>query len=191
MREKFGATSVEFKVAQQLLDQALPALVDRFAALYSESLVAQLVVLGAARSALTPSVRAAVERVLPTEASDEFFPAIYAARPGVDVASVCTALRLEFSEEAVVRVECRPSTEMQGASFVSTDAHAHLMQTGSSTTAAPTDSDIAIYQIVLWSSIGLAGALVLAINLLAGMENKRDTMLYSRFNPNWADRKRR
>ena len=54
-----------------------------------------------------------------------------------------------------------------------------------------TDADIAIYQIVLWTSILLVLVVAGVVYGLLGMENKRDSMLYSRFNPNWADRKRR
>jgi len=186
LRRKFGAASAEVKVAMRLLDQAVPALVDRFAALYDDSLVAEIVVLGAERQPFSSNVIATLERVMPTEVSDAFFPAVYASQAGVDMQAVCAALRSEFNGNKEARVVC----QQQQASFLSTDAQ--LFQAAAATAnAAPSEADIATYQIVLWSSVGLVVALALAINLLCSMENKQDTMLYSRFNPNWADRKRR
>jgi hypothetical protein len=186
LRNKFGAASAEVKVAMRLLDQAVPALVDRFAALYNDRLVAEIVVLGGERQPFSANVIATLERVMPTEVSDAFFPAVYASQSGVDVQAVCAALRTEFSGNKEARVVCQE----QKASFLSTGEQ--LFQTAAATAAAaPSEADIATYQIVLWSSVGLVLALALAINLLCSMENKQDTMLYSRFNPNWADRKRR
>jgi hypothetical protein len=47
------------------------------------------------------------------------------------------------------------------------------------------------YQIVLWLSILLALAVIFAAYALAFMTFKKDTLLYSTFNPNWEDRKRK
>jgi len=45
------------------------------------------------------------------------------------------------------------------------------------------------FQVVLWLSIILISTLFFAVWALANMENKRDTLLYSKFNPNWQHRK--
>ena len=55
----------------------------------------------------------------------------------------------------------------------------------------PADSDIQRYQISLWVSIGLVLIALSAVYSLAFMEFKKDTILYSSFNPNWEERKRR
>lgn len=57
--------------------------------------------------------------------------------------------------------------------------------------AAPTADDVQRYQIVLWFSILFAFILFGAVYTLATMSFKKDTMLYSSFNPNWEERKRR
>jgi hypothetical protein len=56
---------------------------------------------------------------------------------------------------------------------------------------APTQEDIARYQIVLWFSIAFALVLLFSTYALAFMSFKKDTLLYSTFNPNWEDRKKR
>ena len=55
----------------------------------------------------------------------------------------------------------------------------------------PSDADIQRYQIALWVSILLAVIALSAAYSLAFMEFKKDTILYSSFNPNWEERKRR
>lgn len=55
----------------------------------------------------------------------------------------------------------------------------------------PSDADIQRYQIALWVSIGLVVIALSAAYSLAFMEFKKDTILYSSFNPNWEERKRR
>ena len=55
----------------------------------------------------------------------------------------------------------------------------------------PSDADIQRYQIALWVSIGLVVIALAAAYSLAFMDFKKDTILYSSFNPNWEERKRR
>ena len=55
----------------------------------------------------------------------------------------------------------------------------------------PSDADIQRYQIALWVSILLVVIALSAAYTLAFMEFKKDTILYSSFNPNWEERKRR
>ena len=55
----------------------------------------------------------------------------------------------------------------------------------------PCPDDIQRYQIVLWFSILISLVAIAAVYQLAFMSFKKDTMLYSSFNPNWEDRKRR
>jgi hypothetical protein len=54
----------------------------------------------------------------------------------------------------------------------------------------PCDDDIQRYQIVLWFSIVAAFVLIAAVYQLALMAFKKDTMLYSSFNPNWEGKRR-
>jgi len=55
----------------------------------------------------------------------------------------------------------------------------------------PCPDDIQRYQIVLWFSILISLVAIAAVYQIAFMSFKKDTMLYSSFNPNWEDRKRR
>ena len=55
----------------------------------------------------------------------------------------------------------------------------------------PSDAEIQRYQIALWTSILLVVIALAAAYSLAFMEFKKDTILYSSFNPNWEERKRR
>jgi len=55
----------------------------------------------------------------------------------------------------------------------------------------PTYNSIERYQITLWLSIGLALIMLAAVYAVAMMDNKKDTMLYSSFNPLFEDKKSR
>jgi uncharacterized membrane protein YukC len=52
-----------------------------------------------------------------------------------------------------------------------------------------TDSDVQLYQISLWLTVALILALFFAVYALAFMENKKDSILYTRFNPGTGKRK--
>ncbi len=54
----------------------------------------------------------------------------------------------------------------------------------------PCADDLERYQIVLWFSVGIAVVAVAAVYQLAFMSFKKDTMLYSSFNPNWEGKRR-
>ena len=55
----------------------------------------------------------------------------------------------------------------------------------------PSNADIQRYQIALWISVLLVVIVLSAVYSLAFMDFKKDTILYSSFNPNWEERKRR
>jgi hypothetical protein len=55
----------------------------------------------------------------------------------------------------------------------------------------PSNADIQRYQIALWISVLLVVIALSAVYSLAFMDFKKDTILYSSFNPNWEERKRR
>jgi hypothetical protein len=54
----------------------------------------------------------------------------------------------------------------------------------------PCADDLERYQIVLWFSIVIAFVAVAAVYQLAFMSFRKDTMLYSSFNPNWEGKRR-
>ena len=81
-------------------------------------------------------------------------------------------------------------------------------------TAAPSNStitsaDIQRYHVAMWTAIGLAVVVIIgasrvilrppsvnigcfaAIYGIACMENRKDSLLYGNFNPNWEDRKKK
>jgi len=56
---------------------------------------------------------------------------------------------------------------------------------------APTDDDVAKYQIVLWISLLMFFLTVYTVYSMAYMNFKKDTIIYSTFNPNWENREAR
>jgi len=66
------------------------------------------------------------------------------------------------------------------------------MAVGNTTTnSTVTSADIQSYQIILWMSLIMAFAVYWAAYAIGFMSFKKDTLLYSTFNPGWEDRKRR
>jgi hypothetical protein len=55
--------------------------------------------------------------------------------------------------------------------------------------AVPTADEIGEYQIMAWLTIVLFFTALSASCALGGMSNKKDTLLYSTFNPKWEDKK--
>jgi type IV secretory pathway VirB3-like protein len=55
----------------------------------------------------------------------------------------------------------------------------------------PSDNGIQRYQIALWVSVALVLTIAAAVYSLAYMSFKKDSMLYSSFNPRWEDKKHR
>jgi hypothetical protein len=196
VRERHGEDSKEHAVAVALLDAAIPRMIKRFAALYQNDLMAEVVVMGASRHHLDDAVAAKIRDNLPATVNAELFPALYVragnvAHPALVCAHVRSQLAAAHLTESVT-VECHgPAAQGGSPQFLAMDSatiakQMQLMGSGASATAAaPTDKQIQIYQICLWTGVGLVGVLAMALYSLVYMNNRKDTMLYSRFNPNW------
>eukprot|EP00455_Lapot_gusevi_P027881 TRINITY_DN2961_c0_g2_i1.p1 TRINITY_DN2961_c0_g2~~TRINITY_DN2961_c0_g2_i1.p1 ORF type:complete len:561 (+),score=210.15 TRINITY_DN2961_c0_g2_i1:61-1743(+) len=194
IRDKHGEESPLFGVAVRLLDLALPQLMDRYAALYQNSALTEFVMLGSDHHGLDSTVFDAVQEVASTESGlEEHFPSVY-VHDRSHVAFVCRALRqkLKPSEAQVLCLDGQHSNlELEQYSLAGVSASASNGSSSGNSSNVITARDIANYQICLWTSVLLVAVVFFVVYSVANMDNRRDTMLYSRFNPNWSDRKRR
>jgi len=119
----------------------------------------------------------------------KYYPNIYIDTTNADLTDICRVLSIELGYSGV-DVYC-PSFSDASSLLAPTELLTmHTMATTSSTNSTTTIR-IANYQITLWLSIALVLTLLAAIYSLAFMSFKKDTLLYSTFNPNWEERKRR
>jgi len=198
LRARNGDDSTQMAVAMRLLDAAIPKMINRFSALYSNNLVAELVVMGSNKYGIDPKSAQKIHELLPGNVVGDFFPALYMRHGAVaHPALMCTRMRqLLAAHTPDVMAVCRgPAAAADSSHFKTMSSTAVLMQLSAAATAGnstnPTDKEIQIYQICLWTGVALVAVLALAVYSLAYMSNRKDTMLYSKFNPNWSDRKRR
>jgi hypothetical protein len=84
-----------------------------------------------------------------------------------------------------------PEYKFPGSIWNVTDTHLQKLHWYFPNYTFPDNNALARFQIILWISILLALTLLGSVCALARMQFKKDTMLYSSFNPNWEDRKRR
>ncbi len=63
------------------------------------------------------------------------------------------------------------------------------LSSSTSNSTVVTMNDIGRYQIALWTTVLLIVTVIATVYSLMYMDLKRDTLLYSKFNPNWAGRK--
>jgi len=205
--EKYGRDSQEVRGASHLFDAALPAIMGKFMSLYanhSERVVGEVVLLGSHPSSLqtadTRDLLEHINRIMPKQGGvKEFFPSLYLEDT--------QAARMCQSESEVLTLAVQPYgfsvycpwlslAPRPTASLLSLDSpHLHpyvLMAVGNTTTnSTVTSADIQSYQIILWMSLIMAFAVYWAAYAIGFMSFKKDTLLYSTFNPGWEDRKRR
>jgi len=198
--EKYGRDSQEVRAALNLLDAALPKIVNRFVSLYETSsvpIISQIVLLGSHPSSLqtadTREVLEAIDHVMPTqEGIKEFFPSLYLEN--------AQAIRICESESEGLNIAVKPfgftvhcpwmeSAKKSLSSYNTMSLFA--MNAPNNNTNATTAGDVQRYQIVLWMSVIMGFALFWIVYTTASMSFKKDTLLYGTFNPNWEDRKRR
>jgi hypothetical protein len=129
---------------------------------------------------------------VPLQVVGDFFPALYMRHGAVaHPALMCTRMRqLLAAHTPDVMAVCRgPAAAADSTHFKTMSSTAVLMQLSAAATVGnstnPTDKEIQIYQICLWTGAALVAVLALAVYSLAYMNNRKDTMLYSKFNPNW------
>jgi len=197
--EKYGRDSQEVRAGLNLLDAALPKIVNKFSSLYDASttpIISQIVLLGSHPSSLQSAdirdVLEAIDHVMPTqEGIKEFFPSLYVEN--------AKAIRLCESESEALNlavapfgfsVYCpwMPEARNTLSSFT---AMSLFQQQNNSNTTGVTSDQVQNYQVALWMSIIMVFILLWIVYSTAGMNFKKDTLLYGTFNPNWEDRKRR
>jgi len=184
---KNGEDSPKTEGAARLLDGVLPQMISAFQRLYPERLVTEVVLMGSynRQNAATPEVLAEINHFLAKKNAAEYYPHVYVDSADTRLAEVCENMALKLNERDLA-VFCPnvPIMSIETFSLMS----ATKSKSGNST--SPTQQRINLYQIELW--VSLAGVFVVAwaIYVLGWMGFKKDTLLYSTFNPNWEDRKR-
>eukprot|EP01006_Ploeotia_vitrea_P038045 TRINITY_DN66198_c9_g2_i3.p1 TRINITY_DN66198_c9_g2~~TRINITY_DN66198_c9_g2_i3.p1 ORF type:complete len:551 (-),score=295.41 TRINITY_DN66198_c9_g2_i3:71-1723(-) len=198
---RFGRDSQEFLAAARLIDAALPLVIKEFEKLYPRRLVAQLVVLGEAAPAVAPQTQVpqglltTVDQVLPHNQLRQSFPFVFvdaATRADTKVlAGLCRKLAtLIVADHSTTGIEVYcPRVHFEQSALSDEVPISSFIELGATTAVQP--ADVQRYQIVLWLSILLGFVVLAAAYALAFMETDKDTLLYSKFNPNSDDRKRR
>lgn len=174
----------------KILDASIAHLVESFSALYSSNLLLEIVALDVNNeiSSSQESIENKLSSMFPNEILVAY-PHVY-VRPDVStfniysrIASMDMKTYYMASSESLLSLSEKVSVYNSPAT-----GSGATNGTGNGVTSA----DIQIYQICLWTAIGLVLIISTAIYALVDMSSKRgDAMLYSRFNPMWSDRKRR
>jgi len=215
LANKYGKDSAEFVAAVNLLDVALPQLIASLNNVWNNRAVSEIVFLGAVSSAVdTRDLFKSLARLLP-EQSDvtEYYPGVYAdTKSTLSLADICRVLSVEL-QNVNFEVYCPSEDISKPTNFAlfelgaTTNSSSSTGLASSSTGPAPSSSggpaptpipytpvtmdSVRRYQITLWLVIWLSLALLFIIYSFANMTFKKDSLLYSSFNPNWEDRKRR
>lgn len=205
--EKYGRSSPETAAGLHILDSAVPMLLEKFAALYPDRLLSQVVLMGSHPSTKatvdTRHLFAEVQKLVPTAKIADTFPVVY-LQAGSEGAHICKSISM-YVKDVTYNIFC-PSAQLVSASFneearskstlslssKSATQSLYNMPSPSPTTAPTTTQlaeDVEVYQIVLWLSILMFFVLLFTVYSLACMSFKRDPLLYSNFNPKWDNRK--
>jgi len=198
--EKYGRSSPEFLSSLYLVDAAVGKIVSQMSSLYPERAVIEIVLLGSHPSSRVPldirTVSNQLNRLLPQQSDlTHYYPNLYVDSDSNnnnnnnnnnDVSNICHILSIEM-EQSGVEVFC-PSYSESSLLATSELLGVHTMATTSYNSST---IRIANYQITLWISITLVLTVLAVIYSLAFMSFKKDTLLYSTFNPNWEERKRK
>jgi len=204
--EKYGRMSGEVVGALRVLGASVPVLLRRAASAWDNEVVEHVVLLGSHSSVLHPvdhrALFAHLHRLLPNLRDLEtYYPSIYLDDETVNddarLREVCRVLSVELVHSGV-KVEC-PSVKR--AVIVPDKAEPHYpvsfstlmfeLQSSTYSSSSTLPNAVKSYQIKLWVSIVLALLVFLIIYSIIYMSFKKDTLLYSTFNPNWEERKRR
>jgi hypothetical protein len=189
-----GRDSKEVAGALHLVDSAVPQLLEGFQKLYAQRVLASLVLMGSPTSA----VEAVDSRVMLSElhatlslgaGAVDVLPNVYTGLSADQLADTCQHLgsRLQSLSASVHCPDALPEFLLRSQSAFTLSATAGNGSTGNST--YPNDAQIQLYQIELWVSIGGAFIVLWAAYTLAAMSFKKDTTLYSTFNPGWEKRR--
>jgi len=197
--ETYGRDSLQVRGALHLLDTLLPIVSTQFSSLWNGAMLGEIVLLGSHQSSLqTADTRDVIERIshlMPKlEGISDFFPSLYLDR--TQASRICVSepeLLINALQPYGFHVYC-PSVVQSQTYYKENLYHFSpfvLMAINNSNNTGPTDNDIQRFQIVLWMSIIMAFAVYWAAYAIGFMSFKKDSLLYSTFNPGWEDRKRR
>jgi hypothetical protein len=179
LSEKYGRTSPQVKTGARLIDAALPSFVEGLQSLYPQRLVAEIVLMGSHQTP-SPSLLEDISSV--SSSSADYYPYVY-VQNAMAVQKLCEDMASALNPKSVA-VYC-PDSAAYSFSLLAVPGDS------SSNSTAPTQQQIETYQIGLWFSLGWIFIVLWAVYILGWMSFKKDTFLYSTFNPNWEDRKRR
>jgi len=187
--ETHGRSSHQVVAAMHLVDVALPTLLTKLNLVYGGRAVSEVVLLGSHPS-FTEAVdrrdlMATINRLLPAQDAKTYYPAMYVDSTSAAPAllEVCQVLKVEL-DNAGFNVYCPQSQPTVSPTvFFETQANA--------VPVVIAVASVFRYQIALWLCIILALWVFGAAYSLAFMSFKKDSLLYSTFNPNWEDRKRK
>jgi len=207
--EKYGRLSPEFIAALHLIDYAIPKLIKRYTDVYEGRLMCEVFLLGShpstrhSASVDTRPLFTQLDRLFPDKKGlTSYYPSLYIEGSTSRLSNLCQFLSNELNRLSF-EVYCPSiSRHTMGSADLSSNKEANvflalnnfqLMSTDASTnTTTPAyDSTVIHFQITLWLSIGFVIITIFIIYALAFMNFKKDTLLYSTFNPNWEERKRR
>jgi len=185
--EKYGRHSTRVIGALYVLDRSIPLLFDRFSQLYPNRLLSEIVLLGSHPNTLSVENSQGKELISLFNRKEVFaglFPSLYIPR-GIDKTFSSELERIGF-ELFSFPSNAKSMSYADPVSFYFTE------ETSLSNPSAPsqnvTSAEVAKYQIVLWTSVLLAFVTFFAVYSLAFMSFKKDTLIYSTFNPKWETR---
>jgi len=186
-----GRSSPQVVAAMYLMDLALPTLLTKLNMVYGGRAVSEVILLGSHPSfgpAIdTRELMATINRLLPAQDAKTFFPSLYVDTSSTtSLLEVCQILSVEL-DNAGFNVYCPQSQQTLSPTALLE------MHTASIPAVIPivVVTSVFRYQIVLWLCILLALWVLGAAYSLAFMSFKKDSLLYSTFNPSWEDRKRK
>lgn len=199
--EKYGRHSPQVIGGLHLLDNTIPLIIKGFSQLYPKRLLSEVILLGSHPSSLSvnnPDKRpllSMLNRLLPSKNFFEagLFPSIYidGTEEKQSNEEYCKMLDRQLKqEETGFKAYCLPSR--QKLTSMSQKIPLFLSQSVTTYAKASSDvvtyNDVAKYQIVLWISLLMLFTTIYVVYSLAFMNFKKDTLIYSTFNPKWENR---
>jgi len=196
--EKYGRSSAEFIGAIYLLDHSIPKILLSFNNLYSGRMVTEIILLGAhpsvRQSVDTRSIFSHLNRLLPNKRDITlYYPSLYINTESSRLDDICHVLSIELHHYDF-QVYCpavADSNTYANTMLLATDLSNVRLQGYTNYSSNNDTMTVQHYQLRMWISILMVLFTLAAVYSLAFMTFKKDTLLYSTFNPNWEDRSRR
>jgi len=180
MIAKYGADSPKVKATHRILDASVAVFLRSWAQLYEGKVLAEVVALGSPVS-MEPALRKVQELAPELTGIADYFPAVYVPQSNARLCEIIQNGLKGTSFEATCYLS--NSIAARGRSLLDTPV----------STAVPipvvSDTERNAYQIMVWVSVAGAFTVLFAFYSTAFMGFKKDTLLYSSFNPKWDDRK--